>query len=114
MPLEIEVRRGKNNHAVKLTWDYLTLSAVLTSAMMEGDPDYEVNPETGLTFGDLEDNQIIDWSMAPIYYMDTDCPLWTQGHMTLQQDHTFTPTPERTISLRAGDRIHMWRSSSSK
>lgn len=85
MPLETEVRR--NGEMVSMEWDYFGLSAMYTAAVKEGAPEYEY--EKGKTFGDLKDGQWVDFSMAPIYYLDINCDLVKKGSQVLKDRHRF-------------------------
>lgn len=101
MPLNIEVLRG--GEARKLSWDYFTLSCCYTAALKEGDPEFEY--AEGKKFGELEEGQWVDFSMAPIYYLDSKAPLLKNGRQVLHRTHKFGE-----LTLEAGDEIRAWRS----
>jgi hypothetical protein len=115
VPLNIQVERGKK--LVQLYWDDLTLNCVLTAALKEGDPDLEY--QEGRTFGNIEGGKFVNLVYTGIYYIDTKCPLWKQGEMTLGSEHRWEfgdPQDDgdsdkyRLIELKPGDKIKMWRS----
>ncbi len=114
MPLNISVKR--NGKPVKFTWDDVTLNCVLTAAIQESDPDLAYDGEK--TFGNLPEGKFVDLASTGVYYIDTKCPLWKSGRLTLDRDHNWTfkssdPNYEdRIIDLKAGDVIEMYRSHS--
>jgi hypothetical protein len=88
------------------------LNAIYTAAMAEADPEGKVNDD--YTWGTLPPGWVVDWSMAPIYYMDG-CPLLEEGSQKLKYNHTYTTKREngtyRRLVLKQGDVLTAWRSS---
>jgi hypothetical protein len=74
-----------------------------TVAIKEGDPNYEYKP--GKTFGELPEGEWIDFSMAPIYYLNTKCKLQEKGKQVVKNRHTFGE-----LEFLPGDELHAWRS----
>jgi hypothetical protein len=109
MPLEVEVLR--NGKMVKHTWDYFTLSCMYTAAIKETAPDTPINGKCK-NFGELPEGGWVDFSMAPIYYLEIpQCPLVSRGKQTLTRRHEFRYDEERTVIFEAGDILRAWRSS---
>jgi hypothetical protein len=115
MPLNIQVKR-KGKPVRGLKWDYAMLSVCMTVVHIEQEPTREFNE--GRTYADLKPGQFVDWSMAPIYYMESETDLFKKGAQTLKQDHSFDLTMEmpdgsiqpRKVNLKKGDVISMYRS----
>lgn len=106
MPYVTEWKR----HGVRVTpsggWDHKMLSAFMTAAFKEGSPDMEIRE--GLTFDDLAIGEYVDFSMAPIYYMEG-CELVEKGQQILKRDHEFRLDPDRTVYFKAGDVLTGYR-----
>jgi hypothetical protein len=112
MPLETQVFRN-NVPRKDIVWDFFTLSCMYTVAIKEAAPEYEY--QEGKKFGDLEDGEWIDFSMAPIYYLDIPkCPLVKRGEQTLLETHTFDRGEGKSLIFLPGDRLTAYRSSSSR
>lgn len=109
MPLVLEIRRD-NERLKNVGWDYFALSCVFTAACAEAAPDHEVDDD--YTFGTLPESMWVDFSNAPIYYMDL-CPLMTRGVQVLENDHTFRTKEQdgsdRVFELKAGDELRARR-----
>lgn len=109
MPLNCQVYRNGKTVKIKRGWDFTTLSMFLTAALQETEPDWEYRE--GLKIGDLKERGFVDFSMAPIYYMFPDNPLWKRGRYTLKNDHVYGPEdlPDECVTFKAGDELKMWR-----
>lgn len=108
MPLNVEVRR--QGDTLKLRWDHFALSAVFTAAFKEGMPEQKVNDD--LTFGGLAPGQWVDFSLAPVYWMEG-IDLLDKGEQTLKMRHEFKSMrddEEVKITLLPGDVLKAWRS----
>jgi len=106
MPLMTEVKRdGKVKEYI---WDHTMLSCFLTAAMQEEYPDWEF--QEGRKIGEIGEYKFVDFSNAPIYYMDIPIPLWEKGEQILLEDHVYGDPNERLIEFKAGDKLKMWRS----
>lgn len=109
MPLETQVLRN-NKPRKDIVWDYHTLSCMYTAAIKETAPDYEY--QDGKTFGELGDGEWVDFSMAPIYYLDIPkCPLVKRGEQTLLETHIFDKGEGKSLIFLPGDTLTAWRSS---
>lgn len=104
MPLNTAVLR--DGETVKLKWSYFTLSCMLTAAMQEGpNRNRRINqrdPKASITWDDLDDGEWVDWSLAPIYFMDG-CPLLEKGEQVLKEDHTFDGGAQGAVEFKSGD-----------
>lgn len=113
MPLRTQVKRGKKDISGQYDWDYHTLGCFLTAALIDQHPDWEY--QEGKRIGDLvpENGQFVDFSMAPIYYMDMPIDLWQKGRQMLLRTYRFDiykPEAEKDpIEFKAGDTLAMWR-----
>jgi len=110
MPLNTQVlRKGKPVH---MSWDGLTLSCFLTTALKETDPEFEY--QEGKTFGELPDGEWVNFGMSPIYYLATKSPLWHHGEITLTSDHhyefVYDDGEKGEADFKAGDKFIMYRS----
>lgn len=112
MPLETMVERNGKTHKPESGWTGLGLSLFLTVAIMDGHPTWEY--QEGKMIGNMEAGQYVDFSMAPVYYMDIPVPLWKVGRQTLMHDYTFGPFEDEdgvfTVYYKKGDVLSMWRS----
>lgn len=109
MPLETEVIR--DGETVKGIWayGYFTLSCMYTAAIKETAPDTPVNGEVE-NFGQLEEGAWVDFSLAPIYYLDIpQCPLVSRGKQTLTRRHEFPYDDDFTLVFEKGDILKAWR-----
>lgn len=114
MPLETQVLRGEE--ALKI-WalsedGYWPLNCMYTAAIKDSVPDRKglIAGDDEKTFGDLEDGEIIDFRMCPIYYLDIPgCPLIERGEQTLLNRYEFH-NGEHTITFEPGDVLQAWRS----
>ena len=105
MPLRTQIWR--DGEELELRWDYPTLSAMYTAAVVEADPNLEYRD--GLKFGDLGTGEYVDFSMVPIYYLNwPTVPLVSKGRQTLENDHTFF-LPGEVLELKPGDELRAWR-----
>jgi hypothetical protein len=113
MPLNTQVLRKGKNHKPESGWTYLGLSCFLTAAIIDADPDWEF--QEGKAIGELEPGQFVDFSMAPIYYMEMDnVPLWQSKPQTLKRGYKFGPfndpdDGEYHIVFTKGDVLSMYR-----
>ena len=109
MPLETQIfRNGKARKDI--VWDYFTLSCMYTVAIKESAPEYEY--QEGKSFGELNDGEWIDFSMAPIYYLDIpNCPLVARGEQTLLETHVFDRGEGKSLIFLPGDTLSAYRSS---
>jgi hypothetical protein len=106
--LPLNTKWLRNDEIVKPEggWTFHTLSAMMTVAFKEGAPELEVRE--GLKFGDLTEGQYVDFSMAPIYYMEG-CGLVEHGYQVVMNDHTFDINGQH-LEFKAGDVLRAWRS----
>lgn len=114
MPLETAVLRDKEPRT-DIYWDYFALSCMYTVAIKEGAPDYVGLLNDDKTFGELGEGEWIDFSMAPIYYLDVPgCDLINRGRQTVKSRHVFnrhneTAEPDLLI-FEPGDVLTAYRS----
>lgn len=111
MPLETEII-GVKGEVVQLPWDLTMLSIMLTVGLREGDPDYKIvvaGDEEESRIADIPMDKWIDFSWAPIYYLNTKAPLWRKGEHIVQNNYEFKINDERTIILRKGYKLRMHR-----
>lgn len=113
MPLNTEVLRfnpklQRLEPRKDIVWDYFALSAMYTVAVKEGAPKTEY--QDGKCFGDLKEGQWVDFSMAPIYYLDWPCKLIKKGEQIVKETHVFNAGTENELEFRAGDVLRAWRS----
>lgn len=108
MPLNTEIVR--NGKALEVKWDYAVLSAMYTAAVQEAEPKREY--KEGSAFGDLEDGHFVDFSLAPIYYLNWKTPLVSSGKQTLERQHTFYLYEDQDpLVLEPGDILRAYRTS---
>jgi hypothetical protein len=125
MPLVTKIERGGEKVKFPVPWDYTLLSFMYTAATREAEPDREY--DTGKTFGSLGTSkdeatgevydQFVDFSMAPIYYLDWKTPLVARGEQTLEKYHRFLHHVEENgrpvvIEFKPGDVLLAYRESS--
>lgn len=111
MPLNTEIRSFKNNELVQPEggWDWVSLNCFLTAALSETDAELQISDE--YTVGEVEaEGRIVDFSWSPVYYFNVKNPLWHSGSYKLKEDHIYHVTDERTITLKKGYTLKMWRS----
>lgn len=115
MPLNCQVKRNKR--VVKLpewqTHSEAMLNVFLTIGLKEGDPDLVYNAD-GKTFGEVEPPKFVNVAWTGVYYINTKCPLWSTGELTLSRDYEYKfdlPEVEApfNVHLKKGDTLHMWR-----
>jgi len=106
MPLNTRIERDGEVLKLEGGWTWFALSAFMTAAFKEDSPDMEY--DDGKTFGQLAEGYWVDFSMAPIYYMEG-ARVITRGCQTLRYDHHFEG-PGQVLDLKQGDVLIAYRS----
>lgn len=125
MPLVTKIERAGENVTPANGWTGHALSAFLTAGLKETDPEFLAAMAGESAAEQLKevDGAYLSMEHFPIYYMAeaapkmvgraTTCPLWKGGTVTVTEHHRYGPEDHEVLSLEPGDKLSMWRESSS-
>lgn len=121
MPLNTQIlREGKE---VKVPWSYFHLSAMFTAATVEQAPNTKITDDGRKRFKDLgkfkfggeEFDEIVDFSIAPIYYLNWPIDLLKFGKQIVRERHLYINQldgdSDERLELLPGDELIAYRSS---